>query len=237
GLPGPPRARGQGLAARPQAPRPTRLLTKAQWRVGVRNERPARNGAEEEPDRTRLLTKAQWRVGVRGPAVLAGGGDRHGDYPDEVRYRRGGASVVLVLLLGLIGSLARPGWNPQPLEETLVSHTEDTTIGSDVPTDPVGTYDVRSQVVDVAITDEVTVEATITEPVGAPDPRPGMVFMHGAGTATHENFADTTAQLASAGSVTMVPDKRADNYTTRDRDYVATAEDRKSVAQGTRARV
>jgi dienelactone hydrolase len=49
--------------------------------------------------------------------------------------------------------------------------------------------------------------------------------MHGAGTATHENFAETTTDLASAGIVTMVPDKRTDTYTTRDRNYVAMAAD------------
>ncbi|PFG41271.1 hypothetical protein ATJ97_3819 [Georgenia soli] len=142
-----------------------------------------------------------------------------------MRYRRLAASIVLVLLLGLIGSVAGPGWNPQPLEHTLVPETPDTTIGSDAVTAPVGTYEVTREVVDVRVDDDVTVQATIASPVGAPGGRPGMLFMHGAGTATHRNFADITTALASAGVVTMVPDKRTDTYSTRSRDYVGMAED------------
>jgi dienelactone hydrolase len=142
-----------------------------------------------------------------------------------VRYRRLAASIVLVLLLGLIGSVAGPGWNPQPLEHTLVPETAHTTIGSDAVTAAVGTYEVSRAVVDVQVEDDVTVRATIASPVGAPDGRPGMLFMHGAGTATHNNFAELTTALASAGVVTMVPDKRADTYSTRSRNYVGMAED------------
>ncbi|MFC7405974.1 alpha/beta hydrolase family protein [Georgenia alba] len=142
-----------------------------------------------------------------------------------MRYRRLGASIVLVLLLGLVGSLAGPGWNPQPLEQTIVPQATETTIGSDARTDPVGTYDVTTEVVEVPLEEGVTVEATIAAPVGAAGERPGVLFMHGAGTATHENFGDITRDLASAGIVTMVPDKRSDTYSTRDRDYVAMAED------------
>ncbi|MPV37190.1 alpha/beta hydrolase family protein [Georgenia subflava] len=143
-----------------------------------------------------------------------------------MRYRRLAASIVLVLLLGLVGSLAGPGWNPQPLEHTLVPATADTTIGGDVRTAPVGTYEVQRQVIDVQVADDVTIQATIAAPVAAAGPdRPGLVFMHGAGTATHENFADITTDLASAGVVTMVPDKRTDTYSTRSRDYAGMAED------------
>ena len=147
------------------------------------------------------------------------------NYPGRVRYRRLAASIALVLLLGLIGSLAGPGWSPQPLEHTLVPETPDTEIGSDARTPPVGTYEVTRQVVDVPLAPGVTVQATIAAPVGAPGTRPGMLFMHGAGTATHENFMEITTALAGAGIVTMVPDKRADTYTTRDRDYPGMAED------------
>ncbi|MFH5823511.1 alpha/beta hydrolase family protein [Georgenia sp. AZ-5] len=142
-----------------------------------------------------------------------------------MRYRRLAATIVVVLLLGLVGSVAGPGWNPQPLGHTIVPQTPDTTIGSDAVTPPVGTFEVAHEVVDVQVDDDVTIRATIASPVGAGGDRPGMLFMHGAGTATHENFADITTDLASAGVVTMVPDKRADTYTTRDRDYVGMAED------------
>jgi len=147
------------------------------------------------------------------------------NYPGPVRYRRLAASIVLVLLLGLIGSVAGPGWNPQPLEHTLVPQTADTTIGSDAVTAPVGTYEVTREVVDVAVDDGVSVRATIASPAAAGGQRPGMVFMHGAGTATHENFEEITTALASAGVVTMVPDKRTDTYSTRSRNYVGMAED------------
>ncbi|MDD9207470.1 acyl-CoA thioester hydrolase/BAAT C-terminal domain-containing protein [Georgenia sp. 10Sc9-8] len=140
-------------------------------------------------------------------------------------YGRVAASIVLVLLLGLIGSLSGPGWNPEPLQQTLVPESPDTTIGSDVLTTPVGTYEVRSQVVDVAVDEDVEVRATVREPVGAVGDRPAVLFMHGAGTATHQNFADITTALSSAGIVTMVPDKRMDTYSTRYRDYHAMAED------------
>lgn len=142
-----------------------------------------------------------------------------------MRYRRLAASIVAVLLLGLIGTVTGPGWHPTPLGSTLVPETSDTAIGSSALTAPVGTFAVTRDVIEVQVEDGVTVLATITEPVGAVGERPGVVFMHGAGTATHENFAVLTADLASAGVVTMVPDKRTDTYTTRSRDYPGMAED------------
>ncbi|WP_127127199.1 S9 family peptidase [Georgenia sp. SYP-B2076] len=142
-----------------------------------------------------------------------------------MRHGRLAASITLVLLLGLIGSLAGPGWSPQPLGHTLVPETAGTAIGSDALTPPVGTYEVARAVVGVRLAPDVTVQATVASPVGAPGPRPAMLFMHGAGTATHENFRDITTALASAGIVTMVPDKRADTYTTRERDYPEMAQD------------
>lgn len=142
-----------------------------------------------------------------------------------MRYRRLAASIAAVLLLGLVGTVAGPGWHPTPLDHTLVPETPATAIGSGALTAPVGTFEVSREVVEVQVDADVTVRATIAAPVGARGDRPGVVFMHGAGTATHENFVALTTDLASAGIVTMVPDKRDDTYSTRERDYVAMAED------------
>lgn len=132
--------------------------------------------------------------------------------------------MLAVLLFGFIGTVAGPGWNPHPLDEALVVQSPDVRIGGDVATTPVGTYETQTHTLTVEL-DGAEVRATIHEPVGAPEGRPGIVFMHGAGTATHDNFWEMTEALASAGMVSLVPDKRLDNYTVRYRDYPAMAQD------------
>lgn len=156
-------------------------------------------------------------------------------------YRKVVASLGTVLTLGLLGSVAGPGWSPRPFESTLVVETSDLAIGGDVVTAPVGTYDVESEIVEVDL-DGAAVVAEISSPVergdevdGEPvspsrasDPGerlPAVVFIHGAGTGHHTAFQETARALASAGIVAMVPSKRLDTYTTRERDYPAMAED------------
>lgn len=141
-----------------------------------------------------------------------------------MRSWRVAVTILAVLLFGLIGSVAGPGWNPHPLDQTLVVQSADVEIGGDVETEPVGSYETQAEVVDVDL-DGVTVQAMLRRPVDAPGQRPAVVFMHGAGTASHQNFHDITQALASAGVVTLVPDKRMDTYTTRSRDYEQMARD------------
>ncbi|WP_127572941.1 alpha/beta hydrolase family protein [Georgenia faecalis] len=141
-----------------------------------------------------------------------------------MRSQKAAVTLVLVLLFGLLGSIAGPAWNPQPLERTLVPAAQDVRIGGDVVTDPVGTYEVTSEVITVEL-DGASVDATVRGPVDAPGDRAGVVFLHGAGTATHETFFDISTALASAGVVALVPDKRMDTYTTRERDYEGMAQD------------
>lgn len=130
-----------------------------------------------------------------------------------------------VIVLGLLGSVAGPHWTPRELEEQIVVEDADTTIAGAEQTADVGTYEVRETITEVEL-DGATVRARVLEPVGAPAERPAMLFVHGAGTGRFtEAFTTLTEQLASAGVVTMVPDKRLDTYTTRHRDYVAMAQD------------
>ena len=134
----------------------------------------------------------------------------------------------MVLALGLLGSVAGPGWSPRTLESTIVTQTDDVSIGGDVATLPVGSLAVTSTLVEVEL-DGAVVEAEISAPEVASDPDPpqypGVVFIHGAGTGHHTAFGQTARALASAGVVAMVPDKRLDTYTTRERDYPRMAED------------
>lgn len=151
-------------------------------------------------------------------------------------YRKVVASLAMVLALGLLGSVAGPGWSPRTLDNTIVPQTADVTIGGDVVTHPVGTFEVTSSLIEIEL-DGATVQAEISEPVREADPGtgppvtapqppyPAVLFMHGAGTGRHSAFRETARALASAGVVAMVPDKRLDTYTTRERDYPAMAED------------
>ncbi len=142
-----------------------------------------------------------------------------------MRYRIAVTSAVAVLGLGALGALSGPGWDPVPMAETIHRATPDTAIGGTAGTDPVGTYDVASSVVDVELTG-ARVQARILEPIGAEGLRPGVVFVHGAGTGRYEVAFEEQAQaLASAGVVTMVPNKRMDTYTTTERSYVGMAND------------
>ncbi|MDO8108109.1 alpha/beta hydrolase [Isoptericola sp. b441] len=142
-----------------------------------------------------------------------------------MRYRIALTSALAVVLLGALGALAGPGWDPVPMTATIDVETPDTTIGQSQGTEPIGTYDVVTSVVTVRL-NGASVEAQISEPVGARGLRPGVVFVHGAGTGKFTRAFRTQAHaLASAGVVTMVPNKRLDTYTTRHRDYVAMAND------------
>lgn len=144
-----------------------------------------------------------------------------------MRYRIALTSAVAVVALGVLGTVSGPSWDPVPLTETIDVETSDTSVGGVGPgdTDPVGTYEVATSVVTVTLAG-AEVEARISEPVGAEGPRPGVVFVHGAGTGKFEDaFVQQAEALASAGVVAMVPNKRLDTYSTRTRDYTAMAND------------
>ncbi len=137
-------------------------------------------------------------------------------------YRVLASSVVGVLVLAVVGAVLGPQWDPAPLTQPLQVQSTSTAI-TGAPT--LHTYPVRTEIVTVQL-DGASVQAQITEPVGAPGPRPGVVFIHGAGTGKFAvAFRSQAAALASAGVVAMVPDKRLDTYSTAHRDYVAMAAD------------
>ncbi|MBC7290324.1 MAG: alpha/beta hydrolase, partial [Actinotalea sp.] len=142
-----------------------------------------------------------------------------------MRYRIALSSAVAVVVLALLGQVAGPGWDPVPLTRTIEVESADTRIGGAPQADPIGTYEIATSVVTVSLAG-AEVEAMVREPLGAQGERPGVVFVHGAGTGRFEEaFVAQAEALASAGIVTMVPNKRLDTYTTRDRSYVAMAND------------
>lgn len=140
-------------------------------------------------------------------------------------------SAALLVGLAVIGSLAGPSWNPVPVVDHLEPATSDTAIGGAAQLEDAGvvhapgTYEVRETDVTVQL-DGTEVGGILREPVDAGDDLPGMVFVHGAGTGLASvAFTEVASELASAGVVTLVPDKRLDTYTTLHRDYVAMAAD------------
>jgi len=142
-----------------------------------------------------------------------------------VRYRIAATSAVAVLGLGVLGAVSGPEWDPVPMTETIEVASPDTAIGGAAGADPIGTYEVATSLVTVELAG-AQVEARISEPLGAGGQRPGVVFVHGAGTGRYEDaFVAQAEALASSGVVAMVPNKRLDTYTTRERSYPAMAND------------
>lgn len=145
-----------------------------------------------------------------------------------MRYRIALSSAAAVLVLGIVGQVSGPGWDPTPMTRTVEVTSPDTAIAPSVDlagTAAVGTYEVVESIVTVALAG-ADVQARVMEPLDAPDQRPGIVFVHGAGTGRYERaFIAQAEALASAGIVTMVPNKRLDTYSTRHRSYVTMAND------------
>ncbi|MDM7853770.1 acyl-CoA thioester hydrolase/BAAT C-terminal domain-containing protein [Cellulomonas sp. MW4] len=137
-------------------------------------------------------------------------------------YRVIAATAVGVILLAILGASLGPDWDPQPLTDPLQVETDSTAIGG-APT--LGSYATVQRDVPVHL-DGATITARLTVPQGTAGAVPGIVFLHGAGTGSHETaFREQVAALSRAGVATLVPDKRLDTYTTRDRDYVTMAAD------------
>jgi dienelactone hydrolase len=135
-------------------------------------------------------------------------------------------------VLALIGAAAGPSWSPQPLTDPIDIASPSTAIGGldaaraeGLPLYPIGSFAVRSTDVTIGLNGE-TVRGILREPIGAGDNLPGMSFVHGAGTGlATEAFIAQGEAFASAGIVTLVPDKRLDTYSTWNRDYVTEAGD------------
>jgi len=141
-----------------------------------------------------------------------------------VLFRIAATSAVGAVVLAVLGAVTGPDWQPQPLTEPLEIETPSTAVGG-APERLPGQYEVSSSVVPVAL-DGVQVAARLIVPVDAPEPVPGVVFVHGAGTGLFEEaFVDQARELATAGIATLVPDKRLDTYSTRHRNYVDMAAD------------
>lgn len=146
-----------------------------------------------------------------------------------LRHPRVSVWIILILVLGLWGTWAGPGWNPQPMQSLIVPERDDTAITTlwDSPT--LGSYEVSLEVTEVTLRDGTVVPATIRRPVGFDGVAPGVVFIHGTGTDSHTNFEREASALTSAGIVTIVPDKRTTDYSTTHRDYPALADDYEDV--------
>ena len=149
-------------------------------------------------------------------------------------FRTVATSAAILVALALTGAVAGPAWEPEPVTDHLEPASVSTAIGGASASDgEPGDHEVRESAVTIPLADGLEVGGLLREPVGddgpdgaPPENRPGIVFVHGAGTGkAADAFTLAATALASAGITTLVPDKRLDNYSTRHRDYEAMALD------------
>ena len=141
------------------------------------------------------------------------------------------SSAAILVGLAALGALAGPAWDPVPVSDHIRPTVVSTEIGgldaglADGRIHAPGTFEVRHTEVTIQL-DGYVVDGMLREPVDAGDDLPGIVFVHGAGTGKWQDaFPEQAEQMASAGVVTLVPDKRLDTYTLWQRDYVEMAAD------------
>lgn len=136
-------------------------------------------------------------------------------------------AIILLMILAVLGSHIGADWHVQPYTDHVTVGSPDTAIAANgLPTTQEGTYKVKTTKLTIKLTDTVSVNAILREPVGAGGKRPACLFVHGAGTGkASEVYGDIAPAMASAGIVTLVPDKRLDNYSWTQRDYQTMAHD------------
>lgn len=138
-----------------------------------------------------------------------------------------GTAVVLTAVFALLGVAMTPNWRVEPNTTHIAVQSPDTSIAAKaIRTDHEGRYAVKTTTLHITLSGGTTISALLREPVGAAGRRPACMFIEGAGTGTSTQvFGDVANAMASAGIVTLVPDKRLDNYTPLHRDYQAMADD------------
>jgi hypothetical protein len=137
------------------------------------------------------------------------------------------SSLVMLLLLVVLGSLMTSPTGVTANTEHVTVQSPDTGIAASGFTVPhEGSYQTKESRITIRLNDAVSIHAVVREPIGASGARPACLFLHGAGTGdSSEVYGDVASAMASAGIVTLVPDKRLDNYSTLHRDYPQMAED------------
>lgn len=146
-------------------------------------------------------------------------------FPQRI-WRSVASALAILVGLAIVGSIMGPQWDPEPMDADLHVTSADTGIGGVKSSTPVGTYSVSTQLLEIELTPEVTITARVQYPQGVTGQLPALLFVHGAGTADHErSFVKLTEELTSTGIITMVPDKRMDNYSTIERNYEHMARD------------
>lgn len=149
-----------------------------------------------------------------------------------------GIGALILIILHILSLAMTPPWSVQPLAEHFRVDSRDTSIRArNITTSSEGRYRVKTTHVQLRVSDNTPVNAILREPIGAPDNRPGCVFLHGSGTGkASEAYGDLGQALASAGISTIVQDKRLDNYHFNNRDYEKSAQDYEAGVQYLRSR-
>ncbi len=142
-----------------------------------------------------------------------------------LRHPRLSAFLLLILFLGLWGAWAGPSWTLQPLTNVVVPPTTNTQINGGKIHTPVGAYEVSLEEITVRLADGSELPVRVRRPLGVNGLTPGIVFIHGTGTASSTSFSREAEALTSAGITTIVAEKRTENYSTTFRDYRALARD------------
>lgn len=138
-----------------------------------------------------------------------------------------GIAMVSFMILALIATLMAPQWKIQSNTTHITTSSADTAITSSIPVSAhEGSYQVKQTPITIQLTSTVTIHAIVREPIGAGNNRPACLLIQGAGTGkASEVFGDIASSMASAGIITLVPDKRMDDYTMFHRNYVSMAHD------------
>ncbi|MCI1831667.1 MAG: alpha/beta hydrolase [Bifidobacterium sp.] len=132
-----------------------------------------------------------------------------------------GISLVLALVLGLLSAAMTPDWGLAANRRHIGVSSSDTAIRArGATTAQEGRYRTRQSTLRITLTPTVTIHAILREPIDAPGERPACLLIQGAGTGKAADvYGDIASAMASAGIVTLVPDKRLDDYSTLHRNY------------------
>jgi len=127
---------------------------------------------------------------------------------------------LTVLVLAVAGTVITPDWNPPRLPPQLAYPA----LPPAPATQPIPSgVPVRAEDTSIAV-DGDTLATTIYTPA-EPGRYPAVVFVHGGGPGKRDAFAGQAEQLARAGIVSLVYDKRTNGYSVFQRDYAQLAAD------------